>query len=187
MLKKLLLASAVLLPVAANAADIKLEERPGGRTNIYVSGKIEPDDLAKFRTVLESATKNSVGVDIALDSGGGNTAAGLEMAKLIKANPAIRTVVQSECHSACAIMWLAGARRFVYENAEVGFHGSYNAVTKEPASIGNALVGAFLQSLGYSDEAIKCMVKAPWNDFVLANECGIKAIIVAKQTDKGKS
>jgi hypothetical protein len=182
MLKKLLLASAVLLPVAANAADIKLEEKPGRRTNIYITGDIVSGDLAKFRNVLQSAAVKTI--DIALESDGGDMADGLGIAKLIQANAEFRTVVQNECYSVCALMWLAGARRFVYENAEVGFHGAYNVVTKKSGSASNALIGAFLHSLGYSDEAIRCMTEAPPDKTNPASQCGIKAIIVAKRTEK---
>jgi hypothetical protein len=68
------------------------------------------------------------------------------------------------CASACALIWLAGARRYVWDTAKIGFHGAFDAVTMEGSGPGNAIVGAYLNKLGLSYQAIVYMTAASPTD-----------------------
>ena len=65
------------------------------------------------------------------------------------------TVVFDTCASVCALIWLAGTPRAVFEDSNVGFHAVYNGTEdKTINSGGNALVGAYLKQLGFSYQTI---------------------------------
>lgn len=59
---------------------------------------------------------------------------------------------KSSCLSACALLWLAGAKRFMADDAVIGLHAAYrerNGVKSE-SGVANARVGAYLTMLGLS-------------------------------------
>jgi hypothetical protein len=93
-------------------------------TTIYVSGTIERGDDQRFRTALRGVLP-LLGIVI-VESPGGNLQAGLEIGREISVR-AYSTVVKAGaiCASACALVWLAGDRRFMAPGARIGFHAAY--------------------------------------------------------------
>ena len=81
----------------------------------------------------------------------------------------LKTVVVDECYSVCALMWLAGVKRFAFSDGEIGFHGAYDADTKAATSTGNALVGAYLGKLGFNARMIIAMTEAKPDEVNLLN------------------
>ena len=67
------------------------------------------------------------------------------------------------CASACALMWIAGARRAIFDGGRVGFHAAYTNATGSPieTGLGNALVGHYLSQLGFGEEAVIFATSAP--------------------------
>lgn len=69
---------------------------------------------------------------------------------------------ESYCASACALAWLGGTKRFMSRSSRVGFHAAYretSGVTTE-SGMGNALVGAYLNSLGLPTRAVAYITAA---------------------------
>jgi len=138
-------------------------ERYGGRNVIVISGLILEETEAAFPAALARAGARPL---IFLDSTGGIIQSGLAIGRLIRAHR-LDTVVPSRalCFSTCGLIWLAGDERWIGEGGRVGFHA---ASTRTPrtrgagrvSSSGNALVGAYLGSLGMNDFQIGTLTEA---------------------------
>ena len=110
--------------------------------------------------------------------------AAMKIGRIIRAK-AYTTFVSKfqECASACALIWLAGVRRFGDRDTHIGFHAASITHKKTGKDVeigmGNALIGAYLRDLGFSDDAIAEMtVAAPddmnWLSLDDARELGVK-------------
>jgi hypothetical protein len=99
---------------------------------VTVRGKIDAGDAAKLEAVLNEVVTDSGSVVVSLDSPGGSLIEGLKMADLIHQNH-IATYVGTnvECASACAIIFMGGARRvgeqtvpdrMLHPTGRLGFH-----------------------------------------------------------------
>lgn len=125
------------------------------KNEIYISGEFNENDDAKLRSVLE--TKNQQYKSISLSSPGGNLMAGLRIGELIRKYQLSTNVPSNSiCASACGFAWLGGIKKTVEEKGNVGFHASYviRDGVKTETGPGNALIGAYMNRLGYSDLAI---------------------------------
>lgn len=145
----------------ALAADITLHEGSGQqRTVVLVTGPFESGDDRRFIDVSLRADDPV----IVLASGGGNLIAGLEMGRAIRLQRLETTVPPGEvCASACALAWLGGSSRHMLDGARIGFHAAfYLDDDGDPieTGMGNALVGAYLNTLGLSDEAVIYITQA---------------------------
>lgn len=127
---------------------------------IILSGDINIDDDKKFNriaTVFDEAV-------VFLDSKGGSTVAAIKIGEAIRLKGYSTYVGDTSiCTSACALIWLAGAPRFLDENASVGFHATYRDVDgkKLESGGGNALVGRYLTLLNLSEKAVLFATSAP--------------------------
>ncbi|UVF22283.1 hypothetical protein HPT29_026755 (plasmid) [Microvirga terrae] len=101
---------------------------------------------------------------VMFDSIGGNLIAGIEIGKAIRLK-GFSTLVPDDalCASACALAWLGGKTRWAGPEARIAFHAAWKLENgrKTEAGTGNALVGAYLQSLGLSQDAIVFFTSAP--------------------------
>lgn len=141
-----MIAVAVLLlsPAPGQAADIKLTERP--ECGVSLSGDIEVGDYDRFASVAASAGNQG----LCLNSPGGSWMEGVKIAEYVM-DHFVGTYVGAgqQCKSACAIVFLAGARksrvvkkgsveedfltaewfrlpnRTMHVTAKVGFHAPY--------------------------------------------------------------
>ncbi len=99
---------------------------------------------------------------MAFRSDGGSLVAGIRIGALIREKK-FATVIPdgAACASACALAWLGGARRFIGQGASVGFHAAYVLKSNGPAESGsgNAVMGAYLNQLGFSENAILYITK----------------------------
>lgn len=153
----MLLLSAMLLAAMwryPEAAEINVERDPSGEVVfITVEGELVAGDEKKFAQV---ALQNDMAI-VVLNSPGGSTLAGVEIGKAIRLKGFFTYVpADTVCASACGYIWLAGVQRYMEETSKVGFHASFiqeNGVNRE-TGVGNALVGAYLNSLGLSQYAI---------------------------------
>lgn len=179
----------VALPVA-KAADIVVKPLEGGSTLIAIDGELELSDIEGFRAKAEPLPAGRTTVEFR--SKGGKLLAGIRIGAQIRAKR-FNTVVPdgAQCASACAVAWLGGARRFVAEHSSVGFHTAYILKTGGPAESGpgNAILGAYLNQLGLSEEAILYITYAAptsvhWMSLEEAAEYGIA---VAKLPPTGVS
>jgi hypothetical protein len=128
---------------------------------ITVQDEIKIEDISTFRNVANASRKALV----LLDSPGGSALAGMEMGKIIHQRNFITGVPNnSMCASACALMWLGGSERLIAAGGAVGFHAVYISQgngTLKTSSEGNALVGAYLHELGFSQNVIIFVTQAP--------------------------
>jgi hypothetical protein len=191
-----LIALAALLPVSAPAANIGVypdtcNNKEKGCTLITISGVIQPDDGEKFVQALESFAVSRAGV--VLNSPGGQIMAALKIGREIKKRGFYTNVgSKGMCASACAMIWLAGAKRLVDVASRIGFHAAYlvdkkGRFIKEDGAT-NALVGAYYAHLGLSDEAIFYLTSAaPKQMMWLTADTAEKLGLIAEITDKAKS
>jgi hypothetical protein len=143
---------------AAEVGYTRLDERSG---YISVKGDIEDLDLQEFERVL---AENPNAQLVLLESPGGRLEPALEIGKLIRTS-GMWTAAFGECASACAYIWMAGRSMVVSENTQVGFHSPYEGEDGESvSSVGNALVGAYLNELGFSSNVIAYATSARPND-----------------------
>jgi hypothetical protein len=162
----LLLLSAVLLAGMwgyPEAAEISVERDPSGDfVFITIEGELVAGDEKKF---AQLALQNDMAI-VVLNSPGGSTLAGVEIGKAIRLKGFFTYVpAETVCASACGYIWLAGVQRYMEESSKVGFHASFiqeNGVNRE-TGVGNALVGAYLNSLGLSQYAIAYISSASPN------------------------
>lgn len=132
-------------------------------TNTYfviVSGTIEKDDDVKFKAIA-SGLSDAI---VILDSPGGSLIPGMEIGRFVRANGFFTAVPENTlCASSCALIWVAGTKRFAERNSFIGFHAAYiykNGVPVE-SGVANALVGSYLSKLGLSDNTIVFITNAP--------------------------
>jgi len=106
----------------------------------------------------------------------------LDIGRTIKVRGYDTAVYKTDsCASACALIWMAGSKRIVFEGGRVGFHASYldsNGMKLE-TGLGNALVGHYLSQLGFSERAVVFATLAPpekilWLDENTASASGIE-------------
>jgi len=168
---------------AAQAADIVVKPLEGGATLIAIDGELELSDIESFRAKAEPLAVGRTTVEFR--SKGGRLLAGIRIGARIRAKR-FNTVVPdgAQCASACALAWLGGVRRFVGDYSSVGFHTAYILKTAGPTESGpgNAILGAYLNQLGLSEEAILYITHAAptsvqWMSLEEAAEYGI---VVAK-------
>jgi hypothetical protein len=143
------------LPSVAAEIELRRAERDGARTMIMVVGDLVPEDSDQFRTKTLGISSSSA--TVTFQSNGGNVVAAIEIGTQIRLKN-WTTVVPADatCASACALAWLGGTRRLTHSTARIGFHAAYinqggHIIEKGAA---NALVGAYLNELGLSKEAI---------------------------------
>ena len=114
---------------------------------IAIYGELLPGDEKTFANIALQ-TQSSL---VILNSQGGSLSAALGIGKAIRVK-GFRTYVPDHgvCASACGLIWLAGTAKALSTTARVGFHAAYREEygVKSVTSSGNALVGAYLNSLG---------------------------------------
>jgi len=146
-------------------------------TIILIKGELKQGD----QTVFAKLEPTSNDTAVVFDSIGGNLIAGLEIGRAIRTKEYLTVVSDNaSCFSACALAWLGGKERLAGSNARIGFHAAYRVAKgrKIETGVGNALVGAYLHSLGLSDNAIVFITSASPNDirylsFQAAEKLGI--------------
>jgi hypothetical protein len=158
------LALALMFSASAGAADIAQLTSPiNGMNGIAVSGIIEADDWKKLEELANKISDYDHTL-VVLRSPGGNAAVGITMGDFIH-KTGISTLVPDNdtCASLCAFIWLGGARRFLYPNSHIGFHGIYNAAGEvdHDAGIVDAMMGVYLGHLGFSYAAAVWMLSPP--------------------------
>jgi len=138
--------------LTANAAQIEaVAPDKSSTTLIIVDGTLEKDDEKKF---INIALPQPDAIMI-FRSNGGNLVAGIEIDKAIRMK-GFSTLVPNDMHcaSACALAWLGGRVRAMSRSARIGFHAASVADKGEVTSVGNAMIGAYLNQLGLPTSAI---------------------------------
>jgi hypothetical protein len=135
----------------ASAANISVFRNPAPQPSmILILGEIQRGDAERFFEATEGVQRGLV----ALGSPGGSVIDALRIGTEIRRRN-YATTVAPNCVSACGLIWLAGARRYLNEGAKVGFHAAYVVRDGVPheTGMGNAEIGSFLTHLGLRIEA----------------------------------
>jgi hypothetical protein len=151
----------LLSPCAVSAAEITVINVPGGKVStVFIKGEFQKGDGSEF---LEKAGKLSRAL-VVLSSPGGSVTEALQIGAIIRIQ-GLATAVGDECDSACALVWLSGARRYYNPGVHIGFHAAYVQRNGElvETGMGNAEIGSFLTQLGLSLDAIRFVTAAPPN------------------------
>lgn len=157
---------------ALNAAEIEVV--PGLEPNqkaILITGPIEEGDDSRFFEIAEE-TPHAI---VFLESPGGLVTTGISIAAEIAIRRYTTIVLDgSGCHSICAIMWVAGVRRYMSLDAEISVHAAYRmrddadgGVEAFESGMANAQIGAFLNEVGLSADAIRYFTFAHPGDDLL--------------------
>ena len=156
------LATCLTLPGLALAADIKADppRKSGDPAFIVIDGEIRSGDDEKFRKIAAEYSDAFV----VLNSGGGVIGPAMDIGRTIKLR-GYKTAISKtgSCASACALIWVAGSKRVIFDGGEVGFHASYLDTdgAKLEAGVGNALVGHYLSQLGFGEKTVVFATLAP--------------------------
>lgn len=163
------------------AADIKvLDKYTGELPVITVEGEIDYSDVRRFQEIALTLPDALV----VLRSTGGYLEAGIDIGRTVRLKGFSTSVLEGQCSSACALIWLAGKKRALGTSAAVGVH-SASAIENGklvPHSAGNALVGAYLGSLGLSNDVVEFFTSAPpeemkWLSLGVAQQLGLDVSI----------
>ena len=150
-----------MLAWSARAAEITYDKRYPTAGYISIKGDIEDFDRQKFSALLAEHPDTRM---VVLESPGGRLGPALEIGAIIR-QTRMWTAALGECASACAYIWMAGKPLVVSADTELGFHSPYNAQDNSSiSSVGNALVGAYLNQLGYPANVITYATSAKPNE-----------------------
>lgn len=151
-------AAAVAAP--SQAAEVEHISLGDGIELIAIHGEIQSGDEDKFRRLSVQYDDAAV----ALASDGGALHAAIEIGKMIRLKEYPTFVMDGDqCTSACALIWVAGSKRFLAPKGRVGFHASYrdDGGRKVETGLGNALVGRYLTLLNLPEKAVLFATAAP--------------------------
>ena len=175
---------------SARAADISQHDvaQSDGAKIITVSGQLELGDERRFSAIAVQAR----GAVVVFNSPGGSVPAAIQIGKAIRLQGFVTIVPEGGmCASACALAWLGGVARYMGASAKVGFHAAYinTSNEKQVSSVANALIGGYLNGLGYSENAIAFFTSAPpdglrWLTFEEAAQLGIEVRLLEDETKK---
>jgi hypothetical protein len=181
------IAAAALLTFTASAPRAAEISVANDRAAITITGIMGMEDIDKFLILSAGLPRRIV---VVFDSPGGATLAGIKIGEIIRAKQ-YGTFVKHDttCASACALAWLGGAFRGISVSAAVGFHAAYDASTMQESGWANALVGAYLNKLGLSDNAIyyithESPTSIQWLKAEDATKLGIECVAVACNQDR---
>lgn len=175
-----LIAAALLWAGAAEAARFETVRSARDLVGIVITGRISPGDDKRFRRLARGLDEAIV----LLDSPGGDGIASLAIGLEVRARGFSTGVLPgADCASGCALIWLAGTRRFAHDTSAIGFHAASapdeNGRLRQSAE-GNALVMEYLTGLGYSRATARQLISAPptgmfWLSQRTARDLGITA------------
>lgn len=156
---------------SAIAADIEVipPKKSDDSALITIVGEIKSGDDEKFRKIAAEYSDASV----LLDSEGGMIGPAIDIGRTIKLRGYTTAIYKTDsCASACALIWVAGSKRVVFEGGQVGFHASYLNTdgTKLETGVGNALVGHYLSQLGFGEKTVVFATLAPPDKILWLND-----------------
>ena len=120
---------------------------------ISITGEIQKGDADKFRVLAAGSRADTV----FLSSQGGSLSEAFEIGRVITVSNYTTIVIDNAwCSSACALIWIAGQKRFAQPKSHIGFHAGYTVDNGKPITSGmaNALIGRYLTQLNMPTDAI---------------------------------
>jgi hypothetical protein len=93
-------------------------------------------------------------VNVHLDSPGGLVIEAIDIGNTIGIFDSAPFADGARCTSACGLIWLAGARRYIGSETRVGFHTAYDLKTRKPSPGITPTVTGYLSMMGVSQPTI---------------------------------
>jgi hypothetical protein len=155
-------AAATAVPALAADFDVL----PGGDDYkmIVLRGEIVEGDADRFYEIARGVPRATV----VLESLGGAVNEGLSIAAEVRLRDYATLVLEGDgCFSMCAVIWVASNRRYMAPDAMIGAHAAFNADDRTESGVANADIGAFLNEVGLSREAIRYFTLAKPDEFNL--------------------
>lgn len=152
--------------VCSNAAEIELLDIPGDIKFVSIKGEITNGDGGRFYDVVENLNR----VSVVLQSPGGLVGEALQIGAEIRIRGfATMVLADGQCFSACGLIWVSGARRYISADSMIGFHAAYREENGEyrESGVANAEIGSYLTHLGLRIEAIRFFTIAGPDDFLM--------------------
>lgn len=154
--KRFLVFSLMLMaafPTTTSAATITVFDQSTGEPIIMLNGTIKSGDEERFRSIA-AKYRNAI---VNLNSDGGEIVPAMEIGRIIRLREYVTAVYKTDvCASACALVWIAGQKRVIFNGGRVGFHASYTDEDGKliETGVGNALVGHYLSQLGFGEKTV---------------------------------
>jgi hypothetical protein len=148
-----------LVATPAAAAEFTRMPQANGPDVITMRGEIEADDHKKFIEIASDIMQ----ANVVLNSKGGHVAAALAIGRFVRLRNYETTVHNGAvCNSACTFIWLAGTFRHLDRRARLGFHSTakQGKPPYERSEPGNAMVAAYMASMGVPQQVIDLQPKA---------------------------
>ena len=183
LIRRLVTAFALLIFAApVLASDIQFHKTDDGAGYISLNGDIKKGDADKFRA-LAAGTKADI---VFLESQGGSLSEAFEIGRIITVSNYTTVVIDDTwCSSACALIWIAGVKRYAQPRAHIGFHAGYTVDNGKPITSGmaNALIGRYLTQLNLPADAVMFATSATpdnmaWLDVAHPGSQGISFLIL---------
>jgi len=173
----LLVASVAMAAVegAAQAAQFRSVDMPGGGQGIVLSGLIEAGDAAAFHTLAETLP----GAVVITTGPGGSIMPAMAIGSEIRARGWSTLVpAGSKCASACTWIWLAGSTRMLGADAQIGFHAISVFLRGPETHDYDVVLRRWLTGLGYTLDTTATMMNTPaasirWFDIIELRANGI--------------
>ena len=152
------------LATTSNAATFDIVSAPEyDNVIVLMNGEISEGDAQRFSDIV--ATLGATHATIAIQGPGGLVGEALDIGAQIRiAHFATMVASQTECYSACALIWLAGERRYLAQDSIIGVHAAYRSEPgdqRTESGVANASIGAFLNMIGLPLDAITYVTTAP--------------------------
>jgi hypothetical protein len=167
-----IIAASLLVGCAAiaRAASISAVDSRDGKTRIDLAGEIVPGDSDTLKLAIQKANNaNRVVVTIRLNSKGGNLLESANIADVVRKGKIATSVLSnSECASACFIIFAAGHEKFAHYTAQIGVHGASDENGRETTVSNAATVGMarIIKDLGVPASIVGKMVVTPPDQMV---------------------
>lgn len=184
--KALFIAGALLTEATpSQAAKVFANFSPDGSCAVTFYGEIKLGD----ENIFNALTPDCRGGGVLLKSDGGSLEAGLRIGELIR-EKGLETAVafEARCASACALAWLGDTKRYMSTSSWIGFHAAYtlnDLGNADESGLGNALVGAYVTTLGLPKDAVIFAASARpaemnWLSAEHALQFGIDVVVLSK-------
>lgn len=149
---------------AAIAANFEVLRLPGyDNVMILMNGGVTKGDAQHFADTVE--TLGGAHATLSVSGPGGLVNEALDIGAQVREHRfATMVSSQAECYSACALIWLAGPRRYLSPDSIIGVHAAFRTNdndTAEESGVANARIGAFLNMIGLPLDAITYITTAP--------------------------
>jgi len=150
-------------------------------STVTISGDIIFGDFVAFQSKT-SSLNNAV---VVLKGNGGRLLPAIKIGEMIRTK-GYTTYVYEYCASACTLIWLAGLQRYMTPTAMIGLHAAYDTGSGVASGSANALVGAYLNKIGLSYDAVLYATSAgpdtiKWLTVADAQTYGIDVSVIHSQ------